>query len=260
VGNDGQQQFFTRNSDIDHWSNGVWNQVFLSDNSAPATSWGSGSNQYTNVPTTPVSQEEPFLYTNSAGRERIFIPAVRHNSIGPAYSGGSEAGRSLSISRFFVASPSSTVGAINAALHRGKDLILTPGVYHLKHTIQVAHPGTVVQGLGFPILIPTRGNEAMRTASVPGIKLGGIIFDAGSGAPRRGCRSPAARGPRVLVAGSMPSSASAPAAPATGASRRCCRISSSASGEPRPERPRTAWSSTPTTRSWTTCGDVTSYP
>ena len=37
VSNDGQQQYFTRNSNIDSWSNGVWNQVFLGDNGAPAS-------------------------------------------------------------------------------------------------------------------------------------------------------------------------------------------------------------------------------
>jgi hypothetical protein len=37
----------------------------------------------------------------------------------------------------------------------------------------------VVLGLGFPTLIPQDGNVSMQTASVPGIKLAGIIFDAG---------------------------------------------------------------------------------
>lgn len=35
--NAGQQQFFTRNSDIDSWTNGVWNQVFLGDNALATT-------------------------------------------------------------------------------------------------------------------------------------------------------------------------------------------------------------------------------
>ena len=51
--NGGQQQFFTRNSDIDSWTNGVWNQVFMGDNGAPATSFGAGTNQYTTLATSP---------------------------------------------------------------------------------------------------------------------------------------------------------------------------------------------------------------
>ena len=37
----------------------------------------------------------------------------------------------------------------------------------------------MVLGLGFPTLIPQDGNVSMQTADVPGIKLSGMIFDAG---------------------------------------------------------------------------------
>ena len=98
--NAGQQQFFTRNSNLDNWTNGVWNQVFLGDNGAPATSFGPGTNQYTTLPTTPVSQSEPFLYTDSRGHYDVFVPAVQHDSVGPSYAGGApEAGRSIPIER-----------------------------------------------------------------------------------------------------------------------------------------------------------------
>jgi hypothetical protein len=179
VGNDGQQQFFTRNSTIDAWSNGVWNQVFLGDTGAPATSFGPGTNQYTNVPSTPVSAEKPFLYTDASGNYRVFVPAVRHNSVGTSYASGSTAGSSIPIERFFIARPDTPVPTINAALARGLNLLLTPGVYNLARTIEVKHPHAVVLGLGLPTLIPQNGNVSMQTASVPGIKLAGIIFDAG---------------------------------------------------------------------------------
>src|SRR5580700_3618804 len=60
--NGSQQQFFVRNSDIDDWTNGVWNQVFAGDVGAPATNFTSAGGQYTNLATNPVTQEEPFLY------------------------------------------------------------------------------------------------------------------------------------------------------------------------------------------------------
>jgi hypothetical protein len=182
--NAGQQQFFTRNSNVnDNWTNGVWNQVFLGDNGAPATSFGAGTNQYTTLPTTPVSQSEPFLYTDARGNYSVFVPAVQHDSVGPSYAGSTpEAGRSIPIRDFFIATPRTPVQVINAALAFGQNLILTPGVYELRAPIVVSHPGTVVMGLGFATLIPQDGNEAMATANVPGIKLSGMIFDAG---PRR---------------------------------------------------------------------------
>ena len=135
--------------------------------------------QYTTLPTTPVSEEEPFLSVDSQGSYNVFVPAVRRNTVGPSYASGAEAGRSIPIKRFFMASPSTPVLAINAALTRGENLIITPGVYKLHGTIEVTHPDTIVLGLGFPTLIPQDGNVSMRTASVPGVKLSGIIFDAG---------------------------------------------------------------------------------
>ena len=179
VVNGSQQQFFTRNSNLDGWSNGVWNQVFLGDNGAPATSFGPGTQQYTTLPSTPLSEEEPFLYTDASGDYNVFVPGVRHNSVGPSWAGGAEAGRSIPIGRFFIAHPSTPVGRINGALASGRNLILTPGVYDLRRPIRVVRPDTVVMGLGFATLIPQSGNVTMETANVPGIKLSGMIFDAG---------------------------------------------------------------------------------
>jgi hypothetical protein len=184
----GQQQYFVRNSAIGSSSNYVWNQVFLGTSGAPATDFGepeptaanpNAQGQYTNVATTPVSEEEPYLYTDGNGAMKVFVPAVHRNSVGPSYLSGTQAGKSLPISRFFVASPSTPDWEINAALALGRNLIFTPGVYEVSQTIQVDYPNTIVLGLGFATLIPEHGNVTMRTADVPGIKLSGLIFDAG---------------------------------------------------------------------------------
>jgi hypothetical protein len=71
------------------------------------------------------------------------------------------------------------VQAINTALALGQNLIFTPGVYELAQPIEVVNPKTVLLGLGFATLIPTNGNAALETASVPGIKVAGLIVDAG---------------------------------------------------------------------------------
>ena len=178
--NGSQQQFIVRNSNIDDWTNSVWNQVFSGDIGAPAQSFGvTPGTQYTTLPTSPVTEEEPFLYTDSRGSYHVFVPAVRHNSSGPAWASGTEAGRSIPISTFFVASPSTPAPAINAALARGRNLILTPGVYDLDQPIVVSRPDTVVMGLGFATLVPQHGNAAMIVAANTGVKLSGLIVDAG---------------------------------------------------------------------------------
>ena len=176
--NGSQQQFFVRNSDLDGWTNGVWNQVFAGDVGAPATDFTPGT-QYTNLPTNPVTQEEPFLYQDGNGNFNVFVPAVQYNSSGTSWGSGPEAGTSVPIGRFFIANPATPLWQIDLALALGKDLILTPGVYDLAAPIVVSRPDTIVLGLGFPTLIPQDGNPAMVVSNVPGTKLSGMIFDAG---------------------------------------------------------------------------------
>ena len=177
-----QQQFVVRNSDLDGWSNGVWNQVFSGDIGAPAQAFGvtGGAGPYTTLATSPVTEEEPFLQTDAAGNYSVFVPAVQDNSSGTTWSAtASTPGRAVPIGRFFIASPSTPVGVINLALASGQNLILGPGVYNLPRPIEVTRPGTIVLGLGFPTLVPQNGTAAMRVASVPGVKLSGMIIDAG---------------------------------------------------------------------------------
>jgi hypothetical protein len=177
--NGSQQQFIVRNSNLSSWSNGVWNQVFAGDNGAPPQSFGQpGGQPYTTLATSPVTQEEPFLYQASNGSFRVFVPALQHDSVGPTWANGPTAGGSIPISQFFIAEPSTPAGRINGALASGQNLVLTPGVYHLSQPLQVRKADTVVLGLGLATLIPHGGNAAMQVASVPGVKLSGLIIDA----------------------------------------------------------------------------------
>jgi hypothetical protein len=183
--NGSQQQFIVRNSTLDGWTNGVWNQVFVGDPGAPPQSFSAtsglsgGTAPFTTIATSPVTQEEPFLSEGADGTFSVFVPALRHDSSGPSWSGGAAAGTSVSLSKFFIASPSTSVLAIDAALALGRDLILTPGVYHLNSPILVTRPGTIVLGLGFPTLVPSHGTAAMQVLAPTGVKLSGMIFDAG---------------------------------------------------------------------------------
>jgi hypothetical protein len=186
VTNGSQQQFIVRNSSLDGWSNSVWNQVFCGDPGAPAQDFTStsgdsgGTSSYTTLATCPVTEEEPYLYTDSSGNYHVFVPSLETNSSGPTWSASSNTpGTSLAWSTFYVASPSSSVATINAALSAGDNLIFTPGVYNLSSTINVIDPDTKIIGLGFPTLIPTNGNITMNVADVNGVNISGIIFDAG---------------------------------------------------------------------------------
>jgi hypothetical protein len=178
----GNQQYMVRNSAIGGAAGcpqGLWNMVYSGVQGAPAPVFTGQCEQNTVLSASPVTEEEPFLYTDAGGGYSVFVPAVQHGSSGPSWSGGQEAGTSLPLSRFFVASPATPTLAISAALALGKDLILTPGVYNLNQPILVSRPGTVVLGLGLATLVPQHGNAAMIVTPNSGVKLSGMIIDAG---------------------------------------------------------------------------------
>jgi hypothetical protein len=180
--NGSQQQWMTRNSNVDQWTNGIWNQVFSGVVGAPAQCFPAQSScggPYTTVAASPVTREAPFLYLDAEGRYKVFVPSTRVNSRGTSWSSGPTAGSSVSIDSFLVANPGTSASTINKALRRGKNLLLTPGIYQLDRSIEVTRPDTVVLGLGMATLIPTNGNIAMRVAAEKGVILSGLMFQAG---------------------------------------------------------------------------------
>ena len=180
--NGSQQQFLVRDSSIGGWSNGVWNQVFSGVEGAPPQSFSTTPYDpppYTTLDTSPLTREKPFLYVDATGSYNVFMPALRQNSSGTTWAGGPAAGSSIPIDQFFIAHPGDSVQQINNALARGQNLIFTPGIYPLEKTIEVKRADTIVLGLGFPTLVPQAGDTAMTVADVPGVKLAGLMFDAG---------------------------------------------------------------------------------
>ncbi|MET8169100.1 coagulation factor 5/8 type domain-containing protein [Streptomyces sp. NPDC005329] len=172
-----QQQWYTRDSAIGSWLNGVWNMVFSGVEGAPAQSFPNPP--YTTLDTTPVSREKPFLYVDGAGAFRVFLPAKRTNARGVTWGNGTPRGSSLPLARFYVAKPGVSAATLNQALAQGLNLLLTPGIYHLDRPIQVNRADTVVLGLGYATLIPDNGVTAVKVADVDGVRLAGFLVDAG---------------------------------------------------------------------------------
>jgi hypothetical protein len=206
ITNGSQQQFLVRNSAIDGWSNGVWNQVFSGVIGAPAQAFGQsgGAGPYTTLATSPVTREAPYLYIDSSGNYNVFVPAVQTNSSGPTWTSGPTAGESIPLTHFFIARPNDSVAKINAALASGMNLLLTPGVYNVATSIKVTRPDTVVLGIGFPTLISDNGAVSMVAKNATGIILSGMIFDAGATTSSAllevgtGCTDGSATDPSVL--------------------------------------------------------------
>jgi hypothetical protein len=175
--NGSQQQFIVRNSNLDGWTNGVWNQVFAGDAGAPAQSFPNPP--YTTLATTPQSRERPYLFVGPGGDLRVAVPSARADSAGTTWENGAAADPSLPLRDFFVARPSDSVRRINRELARGRNLLLTPGAYDVDRTIAVKRAHTVVLGLGLPTLTAEHGVVPMQIADVRGVDVAGLMFDAG---------------------------------------------------------------------------------
>jgi hypothetical protein len=173
-----QQQWLTRNSMVGQWTGSNWNVVFVGVGNAPATTFPAPT--YTSVPRTPVVREKPFLYVDSGGAYHVFVPAVRTDSHGTSWEGRKPAGKSLPIGDFHIAHDGATAAELNSALAQGKNLLLTPGTYHLSQPLAITRSGAVVLGLGLATLVPDGGVTALDVADVDGVTIAGLLVDAGS--------------------------------------------------------------------------------
>ena len=163
---------------LEGWTGSNWNMVFVGVAHPPEGEWPSPP--YTKVAQTPVVREKPFLQVNAEGEFSVRVPALHRDSVGITWHGGETPGENIPIANFYIARPDvDTSETINAQLERDKDLILTPGIYELTAPIRVSRPHTVVLGLGFATLRPTKGTAAMTTADADGIEIAGLLFDAG---------------------------------------------------------------------------------
>jgi hypothetical protein len=173
-----QQQWYTRDTNLGSWAGGVWNMVFSGTTGAPANTFPSPPE--TTLGTTPVSRDVPYLYLDGTGKYRVFLPSLRTNASGPSWASGSTPGTSLPMSQFFVVHAGDTAATINSALAGGCNLFFTPGIWHLNQTLNVTRANTVVLGIGYPTLVPDNGVNAMQVSDVDGVRLKGLLFDAGT--------------------------------------------------------------------------------
>jgi len=175
-----QQQWISRNSEWASWTGSNWNMVFVGVPNAPEGEFPTPGQRFTKIDKTPLVREKPYLFVEADGRYAVRVPALRRDSAGISWANRAfTAGKTLPISRFFIARPGDTAAEINAQLAAGKHLLFTPGEYLLKETLQVTRPGTVVLGIGFPTLRSDNGQPLVKTADVDGLTVSGLFLDAG---------------------------------------------------------------------------------
>jgi len=176
AGSSTQQQFFIRNNETNF--KGVnWNLVSVGNKGEIEM-----KNNRTIIDTTSVIYEKPFLFFEN-GDYFVFVPGRIENSAGASWSNGKqENGKIIPLSDFYIAHDDMDDAiTINAALDEGKNILFTPGIYSTTEVIEVKKANTVILGLGMATIHPINGNDGMHVADVEGVRIAGLIFDAGTG-------------------------------------------------------------------------------
>jgi hypothetical protein len=152
--------------------------VFVGCVNPPEGTWP--HRPYTAIEQTPLIREKPYLFIDEGGNYAVMVPDLQTSgSKGITWSSGPTPGKAIPIDQFYVArADKDTAASINAAVAGGKNLLLTPGIYHLEDSINITRAGTVVLGIGYPTLVPDKGTAAMTIADADGVKVGGILLEA----------------------------------------------------------------------------------
>ena len=172
-----QQQWLTRNSDLGSWTGANWNMVFVGTRNAPAQTFPEPP--YTTVAFAPLVREKPFLYVDASGAWKVFVPAFRSGASGTSWSGTKALGVSRPMSDFTIIKPGTPAAAMNAALARGNDLIITPGTYHIDEPLHITRANTIVLGMGLATFVADSGTSAIMVDDLDGVIVAGILIEAG---------------------------------------------------------------------------------
>lgn len=174
-----QQQWLSRNCNWKIWMGENWNMVFagIGDNNAPTGTWP--GKKYTTLETVEEMQEKPFLTYDEEKGYGIFVPDIKTNFMGISWN-KDITGTFVSLKDIYIAKPDiDTAETMNEALSDGKHLLLTPGIYTLTEPIVVENENTIIMGMGLATLESANGNVCSKTADQSGIKICGLLFEAG---------------------------------------------------------------------------------
>lgn len=129
----------------------------------------------TTVDASPLVVEKPYIiYDNGY---KLMRPNAEYNKVGPTPNW--ENADMIDFSNVYVASDTDSTSTINAKLSEGLHLVLQPGIYKLTDSLNVTYTNQVVLGLGLATLIPQNGNPAIKVSNVDGVRIAGLLLEAG---------------------------------------------------------------------------------
>jgi hypothetical protein len=178
----GQQQWYSRNTVFPAGSaamGGSYNMVWQGCVNAPQA-----DPVNTPVATTPVIREKPFLFIDTDGEYKVFVPAWQRDRTGLSWSSTNMGKGKVQdlLSDWYVAREGDTDTEINRALKAGKNIFFTPGHYALNAPIQVNRKDAILLGAGIAsvTLEPTEKNTwgCIYADDKDGIIIAGLLMDS----------------------------------------------------------------------------------
>ena len=180
----GQQQYFSRNCQFSNGtSGGAWGLVFAgcTGETPDPTAGNATSASMTIVDDLRVQVEKPYIALDDDGvKFRLIVPK-------PSFHGSKEVTEDVrDFSRVRVAKSSDTTATIQQALRDGKDVVLSPGIYHLDQTLELQNDNQVILGLGLATLVAPLGSPCIRVApKTYGTRIAGVMLEAPAVDPER---------------------------------------------------------------------------
>jgi hypothetical protein len=200
-----QQQWLVRNSQVGRGTSYFQdpprsvNFVFVGTHGAPdptdsctdaAVNPVSPKPQQLVIDASPVSIEKPYITIDDEDKYQLVTPRASFRSRGVQWdractSCGGHADSASYVDGFesvFVANNSTDVTEINDRLAEGLHVVLAPGVYRLPAPIVIGRNESkyqVLLGLGMATLVPMQGGAALHVNDAPGVRIAGILLEAG---------------------------------------------------------------------------------
>lgn len=178
----GQQQWYTRNTVFPSGAGamgGSYNMVWQGCVNPPQA-----DNANSPVATTPIIREKPFLFIDSDGEYKVFVPAWQKDRVGLSWS-ATDMGKGKVqdlLTEWYVTKEGDTDVEINKALKAGKNIFFTPGHYSLNAPIQVNRKEAILLGAGIAsvTLEPTEKNTwgCIYADDKDGIIIAGLLMDS----------------------------------------------------------------------------------
>ncbi|CAK9002636.1 unnamed protein product [Durusdinium trenchii] len=190
-----QQQWMIRNCKVD-------STFYFNDPSRAANFVFMGTSGWTPTPTTtctntsvnptspspqelgrshaPVIVDKPYITIDANGRYSLRIPQLQRSARGVTWNAEEAI---VDFEEVFVATNATDLAMINAKLALGRHVILAPGIYHLPAPIRVGFNSSarqqVLLGLGMATLVPTNGNSVVEIGAATGVRVAGLLLQAG---------------------------------------------------------------------------------